>query len=122
MTRVKICGITNTEDALAALDAGADALGFVFFEPSPRNVSVDTAKTILANLPPFVTSVGLFVNADDRFLGGVLDALPLDLLQFHGDESEHRCRRWNKPYIKAVSPLPSRVSIDGSPTIIIVLP
>ena len=102
MTRVKICGITNTEDALAAVDAGADAGGFVFFEPSPRNVSVDTAKTILANLPPFVTSVGLFVNADDRFLGGVLDALPLDLLQFHGDESEHRCRRWNKPYIKAV--------------------
>ena len=102
MTRVKICGITNLEDALAAADAGADALGFVFYDPSPRNIELDKAKTILAKLPPFVTAVGLFVNADQSFLESVLRSLPLDLLQFHGDESEPECSRWGKPYIKAI--------------------
>ncbi|MBA54721.1 MAG: phosphoribosylanthranilate isomerase [Pseudomonadales bacterium] len=102
MTRVKICGITNLEDALAAAEAGADALGFVFYQPSPRNIEVETAKAILAELPPFVTTVGLFVNADCSFLETVLSRLPLDLLQFHGDESEADCKRWGKPYIKAI--------------------
>ncbi len=102
MTRVKICGITNIEDALAAAQAGADALGFVFYEPSPRNVSVATAKAILAELPPFVTTVGLFVNAAADTLTHTLEQLPLDLLQFHGDETETECSRWGKPYIKAI--------------------
>lgn len=102
MTRVKICGITNMEDALAAADAGADALGFVFYGPSPRNIELDKAKTILAKLPPFVSTVGLFVNADPAFLESALERLPLDLLQFHGDESEQECSRWGKPYIKAI--------------------
>ena len=102
MTRVKICGITNLEDALAAAAAGADALGFVFYGPSPRNIEVDQAKTILSKLPPFITTVGLFVNADASFLQSVLKLLPLDLLQFHGDESEAECKRWGKPYIKAI--------------------
>ena len=102
LTRVKICGITNLEDARAACDAGADALGFVFYGPSPRNVEVETAKTILAQLPPFITAVGLFVNPDEQFLGTALEQLSLDLLQFHGDEPEAECVRWGKPYLKAV--------------------
>ena len=102
MIRVKICGITNIDDALAAVKVGADALGFVFYEPSPRNIDAAIAKTILAELPPFVTSVGLFVNASDHFLEDVLQQVPLDMLQFHGDETEAQCSRWNKPYIKAV--------------------
>lgn len=102
VTRVKICGITNLEDALAAARMGADALGFVFYQPSPRNVDVGTAKSILAQLPPFVTSVGLFVDADAGFLRSVLSELPLDLLQFHGDESEQDCNRWGRPYLKAI--------------------
>ncbi|WP_290579124.1 phosphoribosylanthranilate isomerase [Ketobacter sp.] len=102
MTRVKICGITNLPDALAAAAAGADALGFVFYEPSPRCVNIDAAKTILAELPPFVTTVGLFVNAEQAFLESVLGRLPLDLLQFHGDETEAECRQWGRPYIKAL--------------------
>lgn len=102
MTRIKICGITNLDDALAAAEAGADALGFVFYEPSPRYVDIATAKHILASLPPFVTSVGLFVNADEHYLRAVLAELPLDLMQFHGDESESECQRWGLPYIKAI--------------------
>lgn len=102
MTRVKICGITNQEDALAACHAGADALGFVFYEPSPRHVEAAVAKTILAALPPFVTSVGLFVNATADFIQSVLDQVPLDLLQFHGDETEPDCSCWGRPYIKAI--------------------
>lgn len=102
MTRVKICGITNIEDALAAVHAGADALGFVFYESSPRNINIASAKAILAELPPFVSSVGLFVNASDDFLKAVLQQVPLDMLQFHGDETEAECRRWNRPYIKAI--------------------
>ncbi|MCP5015882.1 MAG: phosphoribosylanthranilate isomerase [Ketobacter sp.] len=102
VTRVKICGITNLEDALAACGAGADALGFVFYEPSPRNIDIQTAKSILEQLPPFVSTVGLFVNADPGFLRSVLEAVPLDLLQFHGDESEAECSAWGRPYIKAI--------------------
>ena len=100
--RSKICGITRLEDALAAVEAGADALGFVFYPPSPRAVSVQQARAIIAALPPFVTTVGLFVNASSCELNETLDALPLDLLQFHGDESPQACDGYHRPFIKAL--------------------
>lgn len=99
--RSKICGITCIDDALAAVESGADALGFVFYAKSPRAVSVQQARTIIAALPPFVTTVGLFVNASACELNETLDAVPLDLLQFHGDETPGQCQGF-RPYIKAL--------------------
>lgn len=100
--RSKICGITRIEDALAAVAAGADAIGLVFYAKSPRAVSMQQARAIIAALPPFVTTVGLFVNASRCELGEILDAVPLDLLQFHGDESAADCEGYHRPYIKAL--------------------
>ena len=102
MTRVKICGITRVEDALVAAQTGADAIGLVFYERSPRHVTVQQAAQLAAALPPFVTSVGLFVNADEAFVREVLANVPLDLLQFHGDEPPEFCAQFARPYIKAV--------------------
>src|SRR3990167_7520016 len=85
-TRVKICGITRLEDALAAANAGADAIGFVFYGPSPRNMTPEKAAEIVHALPPFVTTVGLFVDAPVEWVEAVVHTVPLDLLQFHGDE------------------------------------
>ncbi|MBB3239247.1 phosphoribosylanthranilate isomerase [Pseudomonas sp. Tn43] len=90
------------EDALAAVEAGADAIGFVFYTKSPRAVTVQQARAIIKALPPFVTTVGLFVNASRCELGEILDAVPLDLLQFHGDETAADCEGWHRPYIKAL--------------------
>ena len=84
-TRVKICGITRPEDGAAAVQLGADAIGLVFYPPSPRHVDVATARAIIAALPPFVSVVGLFVNAEPAAVRAVLDPVPLALLQFHGD-------------------------------------
>ena len=100
--RVKICGITRLQDLHAACAAGADALGFVFYEKSPRNLSIEAAAELVRALPPFVQSVGLFVDADAAFIRRVLDAVPLDLLQFHGDETPADCARHGRPYIKAI--------------------
>ena len=100
--RVKICGITRLQDLHAACDAGADALGFVFYERSPRHVSVETAAGLVRALPPFVQSVGLFVDADPAFIERVLQAVSLDLLQFHGNETPADCARYGRPWIKAV--------------------
>ena len=100
--RSKICGITRIEDALAAAHAGADAIGLVFYAKSPRAVSVQQARAIIAALPPFVTVTGLFVNASRCELGEILDAVPLDLLQFHGDETPAECEGYHRPYIKAL--------------------
>ncbi|UVE19066.1 phosphoribosylanthranilate isomerase [Pseudomonas sp. LS44] len=102
VVRCKICGITRLEDALAAVDAGADAIGLVFYDKSPRAVSVQQARLIISALPPFVSTVGLFVNADRDELNALLDALPLDLLQFHGDETASDCAGYRRPYIKAL--------------------
>jgi len=102
VVRSKICGITRVEDALAAAEAGADAIGLVFYAKSPRAVSVQQAREIIAALPPFVTSVGLFVDASRCELGEILDAVPLDLLQFHGDETPDECDHYGRPYIKAL--------------------
>lgn len=100
--RCKICGITRVEDALAAAEAGADAIGLVFYSRSPRAVNVRQAKAIIAALPPFVTTVGLFVDAARCELNETLDAVPLDLLQFHGDETPEHCEGYHRPYIKAL--------------------
>lgn len=102
VTRVKICGITRMEDALAAARSGADAIGLVFYERSPRHVSIGLAAQLAAALPPFVSVVGLFVNAEDAFVREVLAGVPLDLLQFHGDESPEFCAQFARPYLKAI--------------------
>lgn len=118
--RVKICGITRMEDLHAACNAGADALGFVFYANSPRNLEMARAAELVQAMPPFVQSVGLFVNADPAFVRQVLNAVPLDLLQFHGDETSQKfhgdetsqngrndetpeyCRQFDRPYLKAI--------------------
>jgi phosphoribosylanthranilate isomerase len=100
--RVKICGITRQQDLHVACQAGADALGFVFYEKSPRHLTIATAAALVRELPPFVQSVGLFVNAAPAFIEAVLQDVPLDLLQFHGDETPADCMRFGRPYIKAV--------------------
>ncbi|KFE55730.1 phosphoribosylanthranilate isomerase [Pseudomonas syringae] len=100
--RSKICGITRIEDALAAVEAGADAIGFVFYPKSPRAVTVQQARAIIAALPPFISTVGLFVNASRCELNEMLDAVPLDLLQFHGDETPEQCEGYHRPFIKAL--------------------
>lgn len=102
MVRVKICGITNAADALAAVEAGADALGFVFYEESPRSVTPETAADIIRGLPPFVSTVGLFVNADIGFVNAVSEKCRLDRVQLHGDESPDFCRRVERPVVKVI--------------------
>lgn len=111
--RIKICGITRVEDALVAAEAGADAIGLVFYPPSPRAVSVDQARRIIAALPPFVTTVGLFVNAGRDELNRILDAVPLDLLQFHGDESPAECEGYGRRYLKALRVQPGDDVLAG---------
>ena len=102
-TRVKICGITRAADALAAAQAGADAIGLVFYARSPRAVTAEQAAEICAVLPPFVTTVGLFVDAPEAEVAAVLSRVPLDLLQFHGDETPAYCRSFDTPWIKALA-------------------
>lgn len=99
--RIKICGITRSEDAVSAAEAGADAIGLVFYAASPRAVDIDRARAICAVLPPFVTRVGLFVDPDPAAVRAVLDNVAIDRLQFHGDETAADCERYGVPYIKA---------------------
>lgn len=101
-TRSKICGITRIEDAQTASLAGVDAIGLVFYEPSPRAVTVATAQALAAALPAFVTLTGLFVNPDRAEVENVLRHVPLDLLQFHGDETPEFCASFGRRWIKAV--------------------
>lgn len=105
-TKVKICGITRVEDALSAVCAGADAIGLVFYAPSPRCVSMAQAQIIIAAMPPFVSVVGLFVNASSAEIKSVLSQVHLDIVQFHGDETpqdcEQACAQINLPYYKAI--------------------
>ena len=100
--RIKICGITRPQDALHAVNAGADAIGLVFYPPSPRHVEVDIARQICSVLPPFVTVVGLFVNERRARVEEICHLIPLSLIQFHGDESETDCTGYCLPYIKAI--------------------
>ncbi|WP_020680395.1 phosphoribosylanthranilate isomerase [Marinobacterium rhizophilum] len=101
-TRVKICGITRLEDGLAAVRLGAHALGFVFYAKSPRCVTPEVAASIIAGLPPFVTTTALFVDAAPDYIEQVVASTGVDLLQFHGNESAAFCGGFNRPYIKAL--------------------
>ncbi len=100
--RVKICGLTSVEDALHVVTAGADAIGLVFYPPSPRHVDVAQAAAIARAVGPFVTVVGLFVDPDAEMVEQVLAQVDLHVLQFHGDEPEVFCAQFNRPYLKAL--------------------
>ncbi len=99
--RIKICGLTRIEDVRAAVYAGADAIGLVFYAKSPRHVDLVLAATLARVVPPFITLVGLFVNEDPALVRQTLAAVPIHLLQFHGDEDEAYCRQFDRPYVKA---------------------
>lgn len=101
-TRVKICGLTRPEDIDSAVQSGADALGLVFYEPSPRSVTVEQAVELAKRVPAFVSVVGLFVNPTQQFVDRVLEQVPLDLLQFHGDEEAGFCAGFGRRWIKAI--------------------
>ncbi len=101
-TRVKICGLTREEDVDAAVAAGADAMGFVFYKPSARAISLEQAERLCRRIPPFVTIVALFVNPERSEVEAVLERLPVQLLQFHGDEDAAFCGSFARPYLKAV--------------------
>jgi phosphoribosylanthranilate isomerase len=101
-TRVKVCGITRLEDALKAVECGADAIGFVFYEPSPRYITPEQAQKICAALPPFVTVVALTVDATSKQVSDILEHVPVALMQFHGNETEEQCQAVGLPYIKAI--------------------
>lgn len=101
-TRVKVCGLTQVENARRVVQAGADSIGLVFYPPSPRAVTVEQAKAICDALPPFVSVTALFVDEDADRVAQTLRQVPIDLLQFHGDESAEYCRQFAKPYLKAL--------------------
>ena len=100
-TRIKICGLTREEDVDAAVAAGADALGFVFYPPSPRYVSPRRAAELARRIPPFIDVVGLFVNEEKSLVCSTCDTLPINILQFHGDEDAAYCGQFARPYLRA---------------------
>ena len=112
--RVKICGITSLADALAAVEAGADALGFIFHEQSSRYTTVETAAKIASHLPPFITKTGVFVNAADGIIQDAKSKVPLDVLQFHGSETPEQCARFPGPIVKAFR-IKDKSSIEALP-------
>lgn len=114
MVRVKICGITTFEDAMMAVEAGADALGFVFFQGSPRYIAPDRAADVIRRLPPFVQTVGLFVNEDVAVVNGIADRCGLDLVQLHGEETPGYCAAVTRRIIKAFR-VKDRAVLDDLP-------
>ena len=114
MTRVKVCGITNLEDARMAVDAGADALGFIFVENTPRFLTPEQAAPIIRRLPPFVTPVGVFWDHPAGHVKAVIEACGLRAVQFHGDEKPEDCQGYSVPVIKTIK-LPPASTIDGLP-------
>jgi phosphoribosylanthranilate isomerase len=114
MTRIKICGLTQEAHVEAAVEAGADAIGFVFYARSPRAVTPQRARALARLLPPFVTPVGLFVNATDAELQAGFEALPNMLVQFHGDETLADCDRVERPYVRAAAVAPGFDLVDFS--------
>ena len=126
-TRAKICGITRIEDIHSAVNAGADAIGFVFYAPSPRSVTKEQAKELIQHVPAYVQIVGLFVNATADEIAQVLEVVPLDMLQFHGDETAEQCqqisnqigRRWYKaiqvkPELDVINTIKSYQNVGAS--------
>ncbi|MBL0727316.1 phosphoribosylanthranilate isomerase [Piscinibacter sp. HJYY11] len=111
-TRIKICGLTREADLDAAVEAGADAVGFVLYPKSPRHVTVDRAAALASRLPPFVTPVVLLVNASPGELAGVVEALPDAMLQFHGDETPGQCREAGRPFLRAARMAPGFDLLD----------
>lgn len=111
-TRIKMCGMTRIEDVNAAAEAGADAIGFVFYEPSPRSITIDVASPLVRQAGVMVDTVGLFVNADAGYVREVIAETRITTLQFHGDESPRFCQQFDKPYIKALR-VKDRESIEG---------
>ncbi len=112
-TRIKICGITRPEDAIAAISRGVDALGLVFYQSSPRAVSIKEAREIASHTPVFVSKVGLFVDAEAASVTDVIKQVPLDYLQFHGNEDEAYCAAFELPYIKAIAVRPDLNLIEA---------
>jgi phosphoribosylanthranilate isomerase len=111
-TRIKICGLTREDDVDAAVEAGADAVGFVLYEPSPRNVPLPRLRELARRLPPFVTPTCLFVNADSARIDEALAVVPNALLQFHGDETSAECERPGRPYLRAARMVPGLDLLD----------
>lgn len=101
-TRIKICGITREQDLRAAASSGADAIGLVFYDKSPRHLDVSQAAKLARTVPPFVTAVGLFANPSVDYVREVLAKVSLDVLQFHGEETPGFCAQFDKPYLKAI--------------------
>lgn len=99
-----MCGMTRAEDVAYAIDLGVDAIGLIFYSRSSRNVTIEHAKVLLKNLPPFLDTVAVLVNPDRTFVKQIIDELPIRLLQFHGDEPAEFCQQFDKPYIKAIHP------------------
>jgi len=114
MTRVKVCGITNLEDARMAVNAGADALGFIFVENTPRFVTPEQVAPIVRRLPPFVTPVGVFWDHPTGHVKATIEACGLRAVQFHGDETPEDCQGYSVPVIKTIK-LPPASTIDGLP-------
>lgn len=112
VTRVKICGITSVEDGCAAAEAGADAIGLVFHPASPRYVAPAVAARIVKELPPFVTTVGLFVNHSTSQVREIYERVELDLLQFHGDETAAACAQFGRRFIKAIRMAPGQSVVE----------
>lgn len=110
-TRIKFCGLTRQQDVQQAVALGVDALGFVFVKASAREIDIDTAISLVSQVPPFVIKVGLFMNAQVADVENVIKHVKLNLLQFHGDEDEAFCKQFNMPYIKAV-PMASTSSLE----------
>ncbi len=115
-TRIKLCGLTTADDVAVAVEAGADAIGLVFYPPSPRHLTAAAAAALLAGLPPYVTAVGLFVNASLAEVQAVLAQAPIGLLQFHGDESPQQCRAIaqavGRPFMRALRVRPETKPAD----------
>ena len=111
-TRIKICGLTREQDVAAAVDAGADAIGFVLYERSPRHVDVERLARLARGLPPFVTPVLLFVNASPDRIDEAVAAVPNALLQFHGDEEREQCQQPGRPWLRAVRMAPGVDLLD----------
>ena len=111
-TRIKICGLTREADVEAAVEAGADAIGFVLYDKSPRHVTLSRAAELAERLPPFVTPVGLFVNASDAEVAAACGAIPQLLLQFHGDETPAQCLSAARPFLRAARVAPGFDLLD----------